>query len=192
MGLFDKKIVKLQLNEMASLQPTSTSTSIEEPKPAKVTKGFKAMNKGMTSSYGYQFAIGETYKQEGKLKVCHNGFHFSGSARDCFDYYDFDQSTIICEIEAYGETDWTYNGNGVKKYCCSEIKILRQLSLKEVLKAYYYVSLANEKYLTVALEVIDELDGFYDKKMLDFVVDTIKEARNTHAKNSVLSKLGIQ
>jgi hypothetical protein len=77
----------------------------------------------------YQFEVGKTYHQDGQIELCKNGFHFHSKVGDLFEYYDFDPSNIVCEIEANGEVI-----HGDDKSVCSDITIIKQLSWNEVLE----------------------------------------------------------
>ena len=49
-------------------------------------KGYKVFNSDF-SCRNFQFEVGKSYKIEGDLKICSNGFHFCEKASDCFNYY---------------------------------------------------------------------------------------------------------
>ena len=92
-------------------------------------KGYKGFNKDMTCR-GFQYSIGQTY-EEPRAIICHSGFHFCETLKDCFDYYDRD-SSLFCEVEVEGDID--REGN---KCCCTKITILRTLSLIEINRLFY-------------------------------------------------------
>ena len=93
-------------------------------------KGFKGFNKDMTCR-GFQYEVGKSYTFDGRIELCQKGFHFCESLSDCFDYYEKDDSRF-CEIEASGDIR-----KGGDKNCCSEIKIVRELSPIEINRAVY-------------------------------------------------------
>ena len=65
-------------------------------------KGYKAFNSDLTCR-GFQFEIGKEYKHEGTIEPCRSGFHFCKSLADCYNFYDMNENTRICEVEALGE-----------------------------------------------------------------------------------------
>jgi len=88
---------------------------------------YKVFKSDMTCR-GFQFEVGKSYHQDGKIELCKNGFHFHSEVNDLFEYYDFDPTNIVCEIEASGEVIYGYD-----KSVCSDITIIRKLEWNEVL-----------------------------------------------------------
>ena len=80
---------------------------------------------------GFQYAVGETFKEDVTPSCCSRGFHFCTELKDCFNYYSFDQNNKVAEIEALGEIDAEADGS---KHCTNKIKIVREISWEEVLK----------------------------------------------------------
>ena len=82
---------------------------------------------------GFQYEIGKTYKAEGEIKVCSNGFHAirnDVNPLSVFDYYAPVQSgkpSRYCIVECSGEID--YDGN---KLCCSIITIVEEITLDKL------------------------------------------------------------
>jgi len=101
-------------------------------------KGYKVFNPDMTCK-GFKFEVGKTYKVEGNLIMCKNGFHFCEKLKNCYNYYDFSYKNPVCEVEAIGET-LTEND----KTCTSEIKIFKMLSLEEILTELNLFCSSNE------------------------------------------------
>jgi PPE-repeat protein len=91
-------------------------------------KGYKIFNPDM-KCLGFQFEVGKTYKIEGELKMCENGFHFCKELKDCYEFYSFDYKNPFCEIETGLEVL-----EDEKKCCCSEIRIVKKLDLSEILE----------------------------------------------------------
>ena len=86
-------------------------------------KGYKAFNDDLTCR-GFQYEVGKEYVHEGEIEPCRSGFHFCKSIADCYNFYDTNDSTRICEIEATGnvkEDDF-----GIK-FCTDRIKIIREI-----------------------------------------------------------------
>jgi hypothetical protein len=90
-------------------------------------KGYKVFNPDLTCR-GFQYEIGKTYYHEGEVIPCRSGFHFCEKADDCFRYYVFDSSNIVCEVEASGEV--IEHGS---KHVTNTLTIVKQLSWYEVL-----------------------------------------------------------
>ncbi len=95
-------------------------------------KGYKVFNPDWTCK-GFQYKVGETFKHDGTIEVCNAGFHFCEKVADCFNYYSFDSSNKVAEIEAVGNVKTRGD-----KSVTDEIRIVREISWHEVL------DLANE------------------------------------------------
>ena len=91
-------------------------------------KGYKVLNSDWTCR-GFQYKIGETYETGEQIKLYDRGFHFCEKANDCFNYYSFDSSNKVAEIEALGEII-----NDGDKSVTNKIKIVREISWHEVLE----------------------------------------------------------
>ena len=91
-------------------------------------KGYKGFNKDLTC-IDFKYEIGETYEIEEEPIICEKGFHFCKELEDVFNYYPFYKKNRFCIVEAY--EDIITNGN--KKYCTNKIKIVRELSLDEII-----------------------------------------------------------
>ena len=48
--------------------------------------GYKGFDKNFCCR-GMQYAVGETYKLDGDIKLCENGFHFCKDPLHTFDFY---------------------------------------------------------------------------------------------------------
>ncbi len=93
-----------------------------------VIKGYKAFDSNFKCR-GFQYEEGKEYKMDGAISVCNRGFHFCVKLGDCFSYYEFSRNTIICEVEALGETQI----HGVdSKICTNHLRIIKQLTWDEV------------------------------------------------------------
>ena len=92
-------------------------------------KGYKVFNPDFTCR-NFKFKVGETYKHNGEIEMCREGFHFCTKAQDCFRYYGFDGRNKIAEVEAVGKI---LTNDSDSKICTDKIKILRELSWQEVL-----------------------------------------------------------
>jgi hypothetical protein len=92
------------------------------------TKGFKVFDPNWACR-GFQFEVGQTYKQMRRMELCGSGFHFCNKLADCFNYYRFDPNNKVAEIEAIGEVK-----SGDDKSVTNEIKIVREITWNEVLE----------------------------------------------------------
>lgn len=90
-------------------------------------KGYKVFNPNFTCR-GMQYEVGKTYKLDGPLKMCRNGFHFCLQVADCFNYYAFNPSNKVAEIEASGRVETLAD-----KSVTDEITIVREISWEEML-----------------------------------------------------------
>ena len=91
-------------------------------------KGYKAFNSDLTCR-GYQFTMDKTHTFDGKPVLCKHGFHFCTTLEDIVKYYS-DKSMRVFEIEAGGII--TDAEDDCSKRACSEIKLVKELSLDEV------------------------------------------------------------
>ncbi len=94
---------------------------------SEVTKGYKVTSPDMTCM-GYQYELGKLYSHSGNVELCEEGFHFCNLPQNCFNYYDFDPSNRVFEIEATGTVI-----HGDYKSVSSEIKFVREIPWAEVL-----------------------------------------------------------
>lgn len=91
-------------------------------------KGYKVFNSDWTC-IGFKFEVGKVYEHEGEISLCNSGFHFCAKANDCFNYYSFDSSNKVAEVEAIGKV-LTEDDKSVT----NKIQILRELTWQEVLE----------------------------------------------------------
>ena len=90
-------------------------------------KGYKAFNPDWTCR-GFKYEVGKTYKIDGDIEICKEGFHFCQKVSDCFNYYSFNCENKVAEVEATGIVETEGN-----KSVTNEIKIVREISWQEVL-----------------------------------------------------------
>ena len=93
----------------------------------KKVKGYKAFNKDLTCR-DMQYEIGKTYKLDGELRICENGFHFCKSLADCYRFYNMSDDIRICRVEAIGNvvTD------DEVKFCTDEITIISEVRKPQI------------------------------------------------------------
>jgi hypothetical protein len=91
-------------------------------------KGYKAFNKDLTC-LGYQFTTNKTHTFDGEPVLCVKGFHFCTDLQDVVKYYHQPDMRVF-EIEVSGII--TEAEEDCSKRACSEIKLIKELSLYEV------------------------------------------------------------
>ncbi len=92
-------------------------------------KGYKAFESNLTCR-GYQFTTDNTHKFEGVPVLCSSGFHFCTTLEDVVKYYH-NPNMRVFEIEASGII--TDAKDGYSKRACSEIRLVKELTLDEVM-----------------------------------------------------------
>ena len=93
-------------------------------------KGYKGFDSHL-SCRGFQYEIGKSYHYDGNIHLCSSGFHYCDELGQCFDFYE-KYSSRFCEVEAFGDVKKT-----TEKNCCSDIRIVRELSREEINKHIY-------------------------------------------------------
>ena len=98
-------------------------------------RGYKAYD-NMNDRFNNEYEVGKEYFVDGPIKFKQCGFHFCKNLEDVFRYYDgFDENTVICEVEGYGDID-TYNDEFYgyyDMYASSNLKIIKVLSREEII-----------------------------------------------------------
>ena len=77
----------------------------------------------------YQFEIGKSYEEKGKIKACNNGFHACPQPLDVFSYYS-PTTNRFAEVEQSGTLDKSESD----KICSSKITIKGEINLFNLLK----------------------------------------------------------
>ena len=90
--------------------------------------GYKVFNPDWTCRNNFKYEVGKTYKHEGEIGLCKEGFHFCKKVNDCFNYYRFDGNNKVAIIIATGKII-----DGDNKSVTDEITIVKELSWYEVL-----------------------------------------------------------
>ena len=101
------------------------------------TKGYKAFNKvhGNNKSgecRGFVFEEGKTYKIDGELKICSNGFHACKDIVLTLEYYPDVENNVYAEIEFIG--DVVYEEPTKHKGASNKIKILKFIDINSFFK----------------------------------------------------------
>ena len=90
---------------------------------------YKAFNSNF-SCRGFQYEVGKKYHITGDLKICKNGFHACKDLINTFNYYSMENSRFAI-VKLWG--DVLYEDN---KMCASDIEIVEELPLKDIVKRY--------------------------------------------------------
>ena len=96
--------------------------------------GFKATYN--MKCMGMEYEVGKTYELEGKLKICHNGFHFCQKLEDVFRYYNIFCDVVVLKVEILGKVIHEANKSATDK-----LKILEVIP--------------NEDWKDIAAKIID-------------------------------------
>ena len=91
--------------------------------------GYKAFESNLTC-LDYQFSATQTNTFDGKPILCRQGFHFCTDLQDVVKYYNSPCMRVF-EIEATGII--TDAKDGCSKRACSEITLVKEISLYEVM-----------------------------------------------------------
>ncbi len=86
---------------------------------------YKAFEPGLICR-GYKYRPGLNVTE--KANCAANGFHCAVDPLDCLAYYPDIKKSVFCLVEALGDIDEDANDS---KVSCTELKIVRQLSLKD-------------------------------------------------------------
>lgn len=90
---------------------------------------YKAFNENFCCR-DFQYEVGKEYHITGDLKICKNGFHACEDLIDTFSYYPMGNSRFaIVKL-------WGYVLYGNNKMCASDIEIVEELSLKDIVERY--------------------------------------------------------
>lgn len=111
-------------------------------------KGYKAFNSDLKCR-DYQYKEGQLHVYDSTVELCVSGFHFCTELQDVVKYYYY-QSMRVFEIEATGTI--TEPETDCSKRACSELKLIKELSLEEVKNsinksepAYYWACFISEQ-----------------------------------------------
>ena len=95
-------------------------------------RAFKGFKRDWTCMNFFQYEIGKTYHQKGKIECCKNGFHACPNPLAVFNYYDGDLSyRHFAEVELSGTMDCVGD-----KVAASTIKIVRELSVSDLAEIF--------------------------------------------------------
>lgn len=101
-------------------------------RPKKVINGYKGFNPDL-SCRGFQYKVGKEYQCEDAV-ICEEGFHFCENPFSVFRYYPPSCQyglNRFCKVQGSGDFDLAESD----KVCCTEIKIEKVISLRELINA---------------------------------------------------------
>ena len=78
----------------------------------------------------FQYEVGKEYHITGDLEICKNGFHACKDLTNIFNYYPMENSRFAI-VKLWGDVLY-----GDDKMCASDIEIVEELSLKDIVKRY--------------------------------------------------------
>lgn len=78
----------------------------------------------------FQYEVGKQYHITGDLKICKNGFHACKDLTNTFNYYPMENSRFAI-VKLWGDVLY-----GDDKMCASNIEIVEELSLKDIVERY--------------------------------------------------------
>ena len=93
-------------------------------------KGYKGFGAGMICR-GMKFEVGKIY-EEPEAKLCECGFHFCRNPLDVFRFYSPSNGNIFGEYAEIEALDEVYSDNDGIKSCTRKIKIVRALSIVDL------------------------------------------------------------
>jgi hypothetical protein len=116
---------------------------IRKVKPQYTAKGkmraFKAFNSDWTCR-DFQYAVGKSFHQNGKINCCFNGFHACPNPLAVFNYYYGELKKLrFAEVELSGKLDYVsgkLDYDTYDKVAASEIRIVRELTATELAEIY--------------------------------------------------------
>ena len=91
--------------------------------------GYKAFDNDLKCR-GFQYEIGKSYKQDGDIQVCENGFHFCENPLDVLSYYDLTTSRFAVVSGSSNSSKCDDDS----KIATAEITIKAELKLPDFIK----------------------------------------------------------
>lgn len=153
---------KQKLIDSVSSNPNISATEVKSAKEQPAAEwvwveGYKGTDKDMKCYNNFQFTLGEEYTKDGKIIMCENGFHFSPTLKQTFQFYTpygehnnrfFKVKALINKnqmveknIALFFSTKPEYKIVPMKltddKLVAKSIVFLEELSTKEIFNAYF-------------------------------------------------------
>lgn len=128
--------------------------------------GYKGFGKDLTCR-GFKYDVGEEYKEEKLPFVCESGFHACEKPLDVLRYYD-GLTDRYCVVEQWGYTD-----AALDKRTSSNIKIVKEISLRELFETAAERMEIKESSVRdgdwkdiLSLRDMESMEGYYDNVIL--------------------------
>ena len=104
----------------------------------------------------FQYEVGKEYHINGDVKMCGNGFHACIDLMDVFNYYSMSNSRFAI-VKMWGNVLF-----GIDKICASNIEIVEELSLKDIVERYASSKLdfMNKTYYHCTILKISEKESY--------------------------------
>ena len=97
----------------------------------KIIHAYKGFDKDLKCR-GFQYEVGKTYEQKGKIECCMNGFHACEFPLNVFNYYSPGSNSRYCTVTQSGEIS---KHDGDSKVASSKIHIETEIGLNGIIKA---------------------------------------------------------
>ena len=94
--------------------------------------GYKAFTEDLSCKF-FHYAVGETYKLEGRPSLCRKGYHYCLKLSDTTNYYGLVRGNRYCLVAGWGMRLEGDPQSDDSKRCTNNIKILKELTLEEVI-----------------------------------------------------------
>ncbi len=95
-------------------------------------KAFKAFGPDWTCQ-GFKYEVGQEYVHEGKVSICHSGFHACRLPLDCLKYYPLIGGTKFAEVELF---DPVKDKDHQNKAVAPRIRIVAELNIAGFIRAH--------------------------------------------------------
>ena len=104
----------------------------------------------------FQYEVGKEYHINGDVEMCENGFHACKDLMDVFNYYSMSNSRFAI-VKMWGDVLY-----GDDKICASNIEIVEELSLKDIVERYASSKLdfMNKTYHHRTILRISEMESY--------------------------------
>ena len=104
----------------------------------------------------FQYEVGKEYHINGDVEVCKKGFHACIDLMDVFDYYSMSNSRFAI-VKMWGDVLFD-----IDKICASNIEIVEELSLKDIVERYASSKLdfMNKTYHDCIILRISEMESY--------------------------------
>ena len=96
----------------------------------KAYKGFNKHEDGTLWCMDFQYNVGQTYKHNGKIKLCESGFHACHDLHQVWQFYPNNGNNVFYEVECGGEIIESKYNDG--KIVCSEISLTKEIDTSDI------------------------------------------------------------